>query len=60
MLSRCLSRRDGKKYDGKVPEVARDIPLDTKLRELDALYAPKLAEAEAARTKNDALVKAKK
>ena len=31
----------------KVPEVNRDVPLDSKLKELDALYEPKLKNAKA-------------
>lgn len=50
-----------KEYDGsRVPDVSRDIPLDVKLRELDALYAPKLAAAEGSRDKNDRYVEARK
>lgn len=45
--------------DARVPEVSRDIPLDVKLKELDALYAPKLAEAGANRAKHDTAVKRK-
>ncbi len=47
IIKNLPSYRDSRSKAGKVPDVNRDIPLDVKLRELDALYAPKLAEAGA-------------
>ena len=41
----------------RVPDVRRDINLDTKLRELDALYEPTLAAARAKKDKHDAEAK---
>lgn len=51
-----MFRLRGKKDKGdgsKVPEVQRDIPLDTKLRDLDRMYDPGLKEAYAQKEKHD-------
>jgi hypothetical protein len=55
--SRTPKRNDITPVGQKVPEVRRDIALDTKLRELDALYEPKLAAARAKKDKHDAQAK---